>query len=227
MKLKKNLTVQIYNKIKGLLLANEILPGQRLVLEDLANRLNVSRSPINNALILLMKSGYVDFVPNRGYSVSETSQKEAEDLWQARELIELATIPLAIRRLTPEKLEQLRILKEEYEEIALDHSHDSDKINWSTRWSMDEKFHSCIVEMSNNEVLTDCFNEICERTYLRHKVPIKDFRKSRTHEIIAEHEKIFKAIEMRDIEGCKEILKSHLYSGKAFIFEAVYPSDVD
>ncbi len=56
----------------------EIVPGQRLVFIDLAKQLNVSRTPVNNALSILAQQGYLDFVPNQGYSVHKLTQKEAE-----------------------------------------------------------------------------------------------------------------------------------------------------
>lgn len=219
MKLKNNLTLEVYRRIKDLLLSGELDPGQRLIFDELSQKLNVSRSPINNALILLMKEGYIESVPNRGYSVSVITQNEAEQLWQTRELIEISTIPIAIRNTSPEKLEKLRLLKESYERRMMDNSFKTDKV----AWNIDKDFHTSIIAMSENEILTNIFSDTCERSYLRQKSPIKDFRKNREREVILEHEQIFEAIVLRDIERCKELIKDHLKAGKQFIFETVFP----
>ena len=71
MKKSKNLTLKVYNRIMKLMLDYEIVPGQRLVFVDLANQLKVSRTPVNNALSILAQEGYLDFVPNQGYSVRQ------------------------------------------------------------------------------------------------------------------------------------------------------------
>lgn len=219
MKLKNNLTLEVYRKIKDLLLSGELEPGQRLIFDELAKKLDVSRSPINNALILLMKEGYIESVPNRGYSVSVITEKEAEQLWQTRELIELSTIPIAIRNSSPEKLEKLKSLKEAYEKRMIDNSYKPDKV----AWNIDKDFHTAIIAMSDNEILTNIFSDTCERSYLRQKSPIKDFRRNRGREVILEHEQIYESIVLRDIEHCKELIKDHLKAGKQFIFEAVFP----
>ncbi len=78
-----------YRKIKEMMFDYEIVPGQRLVLIDLANRLEVSRTPINNALNLLAQEGFLDFIPNQGYRVHEITRQEAGHLYEVREILEL------------------------------------------------------------------------------------------------------------------------------------------
>jgi DNA-binding GntR family transcriptional regulator len=79
LKKNKNLTLKVYHKIIDLMLDYELVPGQRLVFVDLARRLQVSRTPVNNALSILAQEGYLDFVPNQGYSVHKLSKKEAAE----------------------------------------------------------------------------------------------------------------------------------------------------
>ena len=83
-----------------LMLDYEIVPGQRLVFVDLANQLKVSRTPVNNALSILAQEGYLDFVPNQGYSVRRLSQKDAEELYQIREVLEVGINDQAIKNIT-------------------------------------------------------------------------------------------------------------------------------
>ena len=78
MKKYSNLTLKVYHRIIELMLNYEIVPGQRLVFIDLAKQLGVSRTPVNNALSILAQEGYLDFVPNQGYSVHKLTRKEAE-----------------------------------------------------------------------------------------------------------------------------------------------------
>ena len=104
----RSLTQMAYRKIKDMMFSYEIIPGQRLVFVDLAKKIGVSRTPVNHALSMLANEGFLDFIPHQGYAVHELTQEEAGALYQVREIIELGAIELAIRKMTPEKLETLR-----------------------------------------------------------------------------------------------------------------------
>ena len=109
----KNLTLAAYDSIKKMMLNYDIVPGQRLVFVDLAKQLGVSRTPVNNALSILAKEGYLDFVPNQGYSVHKLTEREAEGLYEVREILELGTIAKAIRMMDDKKLADFERRKKE------------------------------------------------------------------------------------------------------------------
>lgn len=94
----KNLTQMAYTKIKEMMLNYDIVPGQRLIFVDLAKRLGVSRTPVNNALSILANEGFLDFVPNQGYTVHQITRQEAGALYELREIIEVGAIERAIQR---------------------------------------------------------------------------------------------------------------------------------
>src|SRR4030042_854074 len=99
-----NLTQMAYRKIKEMMLNYDIVPGQRLIFVDLAARLGVSRTPVNNALSILANEGFLDFVPNRGYTVHQITPEEGNALYQIREIIELGAVGLALRKVNSHKL---------------------------------------------------------------------------------------------------------------------------
>ena len=73
----KSLTQMVYRKIKEMMLNYEIVPGQRLIFSDLAKRMGVSRTPVNNALGILANEGFLDLIPHQGYSVHQITKDEA------------------------------------------------------------------------------------------------------------------------------------------------------
>ena len=93
----KNLTQMVYRKIKEMMVNYEVVPGQRLIFSDLANRLGVSRTPVNNALSILANEGFLDLIPHQGYTVHEITKEEAGSLYEIREIIELGSVGKAIR----------------------------------------------------------------------------------------------------------------------------------
>jgi DNA-binding GntR family transcriptional regulator len=209
----KNLTQMVYQRIKEMMLNYEIIPGQRLIFVDLANRLGVSRTPVNNALSILANEGFLDFIPNQGYRVHEITKDEAESLYEIREIIELGAIGKAIQKLTSEKLEKLERQKSLYEKAV------ADQVSRG-RFTLDQEIHSCYIEMSENVYLADYFREIYQRIFLRHR--IEGLRSDRAREVVSEHNEIFKAINLRDIEWAKDAMKSHINAGKDYIFSIIF-----
>jgi len=209
----KNLNKMVYKQIKEMMVNYEIIPGQRLVFVDLAKRLGVSRTPVNIALSLLANEGFLDFVPNQGYRVHEITQEEAESLYEIREIIELGSIGKAINRLTLEKLEILEQKKQLYERAV------EEQVSRG-RFILDQEFHSCLVRISENIYLADYFREVYQRIFLRHR--IEGLRADRSRAVVKEHNEIFEAIKLRDVERAKQTIKSHIKAGKQYIFSVIF-----
>jgi len=213
MKADGNLTQMAYRKIKEMMLNYDIIPGQRLVFIDLAKRLGVSRTPVNNALSILANEGFLDFVPNQGYTVHQITHEEANALYEIREIIELGAIGPAIRKLTPEKIDLLKNHKNSYEKTVLEQVSRG-------RFILDQEFHAYYVQMAENPYLTDYFREVYQRIFLRHR--IEGLLVGRAKEVVVEHNEIFKAISLKDIESTKEVIKHHIKAGKEYIFPSIF-----
>ncbi len=209
----KNLTQWVHENIKGMMFNYEIVPGQRLIFNELAKLLGVSRTPVNNALAILANEGFLDFIPNQGYRVHEITKKEAESLYEIREMIETGAVGKAIRNATQEDMEVLEKQKALYEAAV------ADELS-RERFTLDQEFHVCIVEMADNLYLADYLREVYQRTFLRHR--IEGFRAGRVQKVVEEHTKIFKAIQMRDVLEARELLKSHIQAGKDYIFPVIF-----
>ena len=208
-----NLTHMVYRSIKEMTSSYEIIPGQRLVFVDIAKRLGVSRTPVNNALSILANEGFLDFVPNQGYRVHQITREEAESLYEIRELMEMGSIGKAIRKFSPENLKALENQKHQYEKAV------ADRISRG-RFVLDQEFHACYVEASGNNYLTEYFREVYQRIFLRHR--IEGFREERTREVVKEHDELFKAISLKDVDWAKELIKSHIKAGKEYIFSIIF-----
>ena len=216
MKKYSNLTLKVYHKIIDLMLNYEIVPGQRLVFIDLAKQLNVSRTPVNNALSILAQEGYLDFVPNQGYSVHKLTRKEAENLYEIREVLEVGFIGQAIRKMTDKKLKNLEKKKNEYENAIS---------NLVTRkmFILDTEFHLAIIEMADNEILNARYRDVNQKIFLRFRT--EDLRMSRILEIQKEHSDLYEAIAMRDVERAKELVKVHHGNSQKSLFPLLFPEN--
>jgi DNA-binding GntR family transcriptional regulator len=209
----KSLTQMVYRKIKEMMLNYEIVPGQRLIFSDLAKRMGVSRTPVNNALGILANEGFLDLIPHQGYTVHQITKEEAESLYEIREIIELGALGKAVRASTPKKLEELGEKKRLYENAVVDQVSRG-------RFTLDQEFHACLVQMSDNLYLADYFREVYQRIFLRHR--IEGLRADRAQKVVSEHDEIFEAVGLRDVEWAKGSIKSHIKAGKDYIFSIIF-----
>jgi DNA-binding GntR family transcriptional regulator len=210
-----NLTLKVYYRIIELMVHYEIVPGQRLVFIDLAKQLGVSRTPVNNALSILAQEGYLDFVPNQGYSVHKLTRKEAENLYEFREVLEVGFLGKAIRTMTEKKQRHLEKRKKDYEEAI------SSRVD-RRLFILDTEFHAAIIDMAENDVLSSRYRDICQKIFLRFRT--EDFQLNRIIEIKNEHNELYEAICLKDVEHAKELVRLHLKTSKRSLFPIIFPT---
>jgi DNA-binding GntR family transcriptional regulator len=107
-----NLSVSTYKRaaymaMRDMIVELEIPPGTRLVENDLAARLKVSKTPIREAIALLEADGLVDIAPYRGATVRWLSTTEMEEQRFLVDAIELPAFPLVIERISKQTLAEL------------------------------------------------------------------------------------------------------------------------
>lgn len=209
----KNLNNTVYQKIKQMMLDYEITPGQKLTFIDLAERLGVSRTPVNNALSLLAREGFLDFTPNQGYTVHQITKEEADQLYEVRKILELGAIEKVIENLTPQKMKELERRERLFKQAV-------DEKQSRGRFTLDQEFHGYIVEMSGNHYLAEYFREVYQRIFLRHRV--RPLRGERVVQVPAEHSELLHAIRNRDTEKAKEVISRHIENGKQYIYSFIF-----
>ncbi|GAB6906165.1 putative Transcriptional regulator, GntR family [Desulfosarcina cetonica] len=200
MKTPRNLALASYNAIKEMMMSNAIVPGQRLILVDLAEKLGVSRTPVNNALSILAKEGYLKFIPNQGYSVRRLTREDAEDLYEVREALELSNIGKALQKMTDLdgiKLEEAKIAYADGVAIQA----------YSKLFLLDAEFHAVIIAMAGNQFLAQQYNELCQMIALCFRP--EELESKRLPESVREHNELFQAICRRDVESAKILIRRH------------------
>lgn len=160
----KNLTEEAYQKIKGFILRSEVYPRQKIVIEDLARQMGVSRTPIREAMNRLVNEGYVTHVWNRGFSVKEITAEEVEELYGAREALEPYLAEEAARRVTKRGVQDLERLLKEYGEFV-------DRRPRRQRRLVDLDFHDKVGEIAGNSYLQNILREVFERIVLKQRIP--------------------------------------------------------
>ena len=207
----EDLMVKAYVELKKWIFTQRIVPGQKLIYKDLAEKLKMSKTPIIYALTRLEQEGFVERYLNRGYFVHEMDAKEASELFDAREAIEVFSIEKALENLERKNVDAV--------EKIIDYHRETDYTNMRNRLILDMSLHLKIAEATGNEYLTRMLQGLFERLYLTYRFDRLDPRRKLGSE--QEHKKIFKAIKDKNIEEAKKLLKQHVKNGKKAILDGL------
>ena len=100
----------VYQSLRGAIMRGELAPGQRLVIDDIARRLEVSAIPIREALQSLQSEGLVVSAPHVGATVASISQDEVHEVFSIMEGLETVAVREAAARLTQEQGQSLQAI---------------------------------------------------------------------------------------------------------------------
>ena len=120
-----------------------IRPGERVNEVELARSLNVSRTPLREALNRLMVEGFLTRAPNRGFIGRPLDAKQVFDLYELRRALEAGIVVIACERATDEELAEL----ERFVKASKDRPEDA---NASSLLALDEQFHERVAQLTRN-----------------------------------------------------------------------------
>jgi DNA-binding GntR family transcriptional regulator len=103
----QNLDERVYTRVRDMLASGELEPGQRIVQEDMAVGLDVSRTPLVNALKRLAQEGLLEWVPRRGIYVRTLSLAELVQLFEVRERLEPLAAELAATKICAKEADEM------------------------------------------------------------------------------------------------------------------------
>src|SRR5690606_16168838 len=103
-----NLAVQIYTQLKADIFDFRLLPGDKFSEGDIAQRMQVSRTPVRQALFWLQREGYVDVHFRSGWQVRSFNFKYFEDLYEIRIMMETSAVSRIVAHGLTHHLEPLR-----------------------------------------------------------------------------------------------------------------------
>jgi len=206
---------RICHKIHVAIAEHRLLPGARLVEDQLAEIFGVSRMRIRSVLHSLARDKVVTLQRNRGAVVAQPTVREAREVFAARRLIEVALAPEIVRCADDRALKRLRahITKEKQGE----RSHDR-----AAELKASHDFHTLLAEVVDNHVITAFLRELMARSALITAIYERPDVSSCSH---LAHARLIRYIEKRDAEGLAGAMLQHLQQieGDLVLFERESP----
>lgn len=207
---------QVYEILRDSILRQELPPGDRLELDELQDRLGVSRTPVKEALKQLATEGLVDIVPRRGTYVAELSAQEIAERFEVRQILELGAADRVIANLTQADLEHIRQLYTEMTDLIEPGGGIADYFRYL---DLDVDFHRAILQLAGNNQLLDTYNGLNLKLQMA-KVFYLD-RDKRADVVNRQHYEILQALENRNVETLKEAIRDHIQGSKDFVVPRV------
>ena len=189
------ITIQNLRKdVKDILLnqmaEGQIAPGHRISLPAIAEQLEVSATPVREALSQLVETGIVTYIPNRGFFVTELNASEALELYELITLLECKALNAS------------SFSKAQLAELKLINANFSKATNATERLKLDMAFHKCLIKSYSNQHAHKLIEDIRLRIFIYEHVYMtnasNDISSKMHYDIInhIEKNKISKAIKV-------------------------------
>ena len=192
----------MFNTLRDAILTGKLVPGERLMENQLAEKLGVSRTPVREALRMLELENLVELVPRKGAQVLDMSEKDIINILEVRSALEGLATSVACKKMTKEDLQQLNNMEVDFEKAVADNDveHFVD---------IDEDFHDLIFAATENDKLINIFRNLRIQLY-RYRMAQAKNNETSMSTIVAHHRSIIRAIENHDAEEGASIAQGHI-----------------
>ncbi len=214
-KTRKNSLDLIKNTIEANILSGKYIPKQRLIEEDIARELGVSRTPVRESLKQLEAKGLVSRLPSRRLVVASVTAEDIRNTFEVRESLECLAAELACERASQKNLKKAQSYLAKYSH-SLKQYLKNKKRDYGTNSEPDwnELFHNELYAASGNSKLVAYIQDIRDvqqLTYVSHYFRPDDF-----YLFYEQHNNILSCIRNRDKEKARQAVQEHLRTIQQF-----------
>lgn len=203
---------KVFTSLRDAILSGHFKPGERLVEKELAQQLEISRTPIREALRKLELEGLVAYAPRKGIVVVGVSSEDALEIYAIRAVLEGLAAKLAASNIASEELSTLKKILFKMKECI-----EKNKID--ALITLHSSFHNFIAKASNSPRL--CQMIISLRDYVKNFSEIPCYLPSRLQSGWEEHREIVEAIDQGDDERAEYAARNHIMQAKKSLLRAI------
>lgn len=203
-----SLRIRVFNAIESAILNDEYKEGESLNEIKIARELEVSRTPVREALMQLELEGLVKNIPNKGAVVVGVSEKDIEDIYEIRVRIEGLASRLCAEKITDDELKALGRTVD-LQEFYLS-KNDFEQIR-----KLDGDFHKIIYEASRSRPLRFMLSNF--HNYIKRARDISVQAEGRAEKTVSEHRAILKAIREGDGALAEKLTAEHIVNAESNI----------
>lgn len=193
----------VYSELRDAILSGELKPGERIRQEQIADRMNVSPTPVREAIRQLESEGYLVHTPHHGVCVAEVTAAEVQEIYMIRGILESKATELAATNLDPKAMDELEAVHRELRDAK-------ERGDLGEIARLNRGFHRTLYAASGRPILYD----MIERLWAMIPVAAIGPRiEGRPQEIFDEHEGIMRAIRESNPTLAADKVKEHCDMG--------------
>ena len=210
LKIEKPVSIRerVYRHLKDEILNDKIPESATLVENLLAKQMEISRTPVREALHFLEKEGLLELIPRVGYRVRQIDKDELQEICEIRISLETLAARRAIKRMSPDE-----------SQAFMENLKNSDKMIQSEKLSsfinLDAEFHELLGRASGSQRLLNLI--LAHRSdMVRYRI-ISLLRTENASTALAGHRRIFECLIEKNESGLKSAIKDHIEEAKKYI----------
>jgi DNA-binding GntR family transcriptional regulator len=214
----EDLTLRAANGIKNMLFSNEITSAHRLNARDLSKQLNMSPTPVIQALKLLQFQGILGHVPNKGFFLETNTPQMIQDIFNLRIALESAGFETILSRITPKDWQEL-------EKAVAGHLDALEKNSARSILLADMAFHTALARISSGSAGERLIRNLFEMLYLKNRevvLYISPRQQFGTH-----HQIILGHLKKGEIEAARVTLRNHLTAVRDAVLSSMESQTVE
>lgn len=197
----QSIGAEVTEILRDEILSGKLKPRERLVEEDLAKRLNVSRTPVREAIRNLESIGLVQHMMYKGAFVSDVNAPLIRDIYAVRIILEGQATRLAVPNVTPKAVQQMEIILRRIEDAGEIGDHVAFEVG-------NEEFHLLLYSFCGNALLEEMVRDLLIRcAVFRNALP-----RSRQNiaQVVQAHRVLLNAVIDKDMDAAQRIAEDHI-----------------
>jgi DNA-binding GntR family transcriptional regulator len=209
---KKSLREEVYESLKRSILHGKLKAGQRLIEEQLAHQVGISRTPVREAFHKLERDDLVARLPKGGFAVRQFTKEDVDEIFGIRSALESYAAYLATIHISPEKITSLEKKIKETEE-ALERGDDDKVVQLHT------EFHDLLYRSCKSKKLFEMINNFRDYFY-RYRVALVHSANGLTYSM-EDHRRMLEAMKKKNPRLVERLVRKHLERGKEIVLKEI------
>lgn len=202
----------VFETLKHAIIRGDVPYGNRLVESRIADALDISRTPVREAIHKLEREGFLKRLPRGGFTVLDLTREDIEETFGIRSVLESYAARLAALKHREEDLLPLEEKIEEFQRCL-------DKGQMDRLPRINTEFHHLLYGLSQSPKLMKMISDLRDQIYRFRKIILENDRRARTSN--QDHLKLLKAIKKRDEARVEKLVREHISRGRKMVLEAL------
>lgn len=193
-----------YSQIKEQLFEGKLLPGEKIVVGQLAQSLAISPTPVKEALNRLVAEGLMTTLPRRGFMVKQLTMRDIHEIMDCRIMMEVFSAKEAVKNFSkhPEIRKRMRAALEKLEDV--------ETRDYVQATQLEQIYHSSFVQLTENQKLIELYNMLFGVGFAFYVYSSSNHPMERHRTALNEHKLMYEYLERGDRKALEDLMRSHL-----------------